>query len=263
MALFGRKTPLEKEWQLLLKQEYSFWERQKKRKENALTVKLEEKIPANLQSTLNTAFTKAFQLIFEKGTGLIEKSYPVQERKQRFQINDYTDDLRQNRKSLRRFGKDASAAGRGNTLLSGAAGVGMGLLGVGIPDIPVFTALLLKNLYEISISYGYDYTLPEERWFILRLIETALRSGEDYRWLDENLNAAICPDGTVRAEDCGAQLKETAEALSDELLYMKFLQGIPVVGAVGGACDAIVMNRVSRYARLKYQRRLLTKKGRG
>lgn len=262
MVLFGQKTPMEKEWQLLRKQEHSFWEQQKKRRENALTVKLEEKIPANLQSTLNTAFTKAFQLIFEKGTDLIEKSYPVEERKQRFQINDYTDDLQQNRKSLRRFGKDAAAAGWGNVLLSGAAGVGMGLLGVGIPDIPVFTALLLKNLYEISISYGYDYKLPEERWFILRLIETALRSGERFGWLDEDLNAAIRPDGTIVAEDSETQLQQTAEALSDELLYMKFLQGIPVVGAVGGACDAVVMNRVSHYARLKYQRRLLIKKSR-
>jgi hypothetical protein len=43
--------------------------------------------------------------------------------------------------------------------------------------------------------------------------------------------------------------------MSTELLYMKFLQGIPVVGAVGGAYDAIYMKRVGKYAELKYRRR--------
>ena len=36
---------------------------------------------------------------------------------------------------------------------------------------------------------------------------------------------------------------------------MKFLQGIPVVGAVGGAYDAVYLKRVAEYAELKYRRR--------
>lgn len=35
--------------------------------------KLEEKIPPKLQGTLDAAFAKAFALIFEKGTGIIER----------------------------------------------------------------------------------------------------------------------------------------------------------------------------------------------
>ena len=38
---------------------------------------------------------------------------------------------------------------------------------------------------------------------------------------------------------------------------MKFLQGIPVVGALGGAYDAVYMRRVSKYAELKYRKRFL------
>ena len=45
--------------------------------------------------------------------------------------------------------------------------------------------------------------------------------------------------------------------MSKELLYMKFLQGIPVVGAVGGAYDVVYLKQITEYANLKYERRFL------
>ncbi|MBQ8597143.1 MAG: EcsC family protein, partial [Lachnospiraceae bacterium] len=47
---------------------------------------------------------------------------------------------------------------------------------------------------------------------------------------------------------------------SKELLYMKFLQGIPIVGAAGGAYDVIYMKQVVKYAEMKYRRRFYTKR---
>ena len=55
------------------------------------------------------------------------------------------------------------------------------------------------------------------------------------------------------------QIDQTAGCLSKELLYMKFLQGIPVIGAVGGAYDAVYTKRVVKYAEMKYRRRFYTK----
>lgn len=52
-------------------------------------------------------------------------------------------------------------------------------------------------------------------------------------------------------------IAKAAGCLSKELLYMKFLQGIPIVGAAGGAYDAIYMKKVVKYAELKYRRRFL------
>ena len=43
---------------------------------------------------------------------------------------------------------------------------------------------------------------------------------------------------------------------------MKFLQGFPVVGAVGGAYDVIYMKQITEYAKLKYKRRFLEKQRR-
>ena len=61
------------------------------------------------------------------------------------------------------------------------------------------------------------------------------------------------PAGYDRTE----QSKKTAGALSKELLYMKFLQGLPIVGAVGGAYDVIYMKNISEYAQMKYRKRFL------
>ena len=56
-------------------------------------------------------------------------------------------------------------------------------------------------------------------------------------------------------------IHQTAGCLSKELLYMKFLQGIPVVGAVGGAYDVVYLKQITEYANLKYERRFLERLG--
>ena len=38
----------------------------------------------------------------------------------------------------------------------------MGVLGIGLPDIPVFTGMILKNIYETALQYGYSYESREE-----------------------------------------------------------------------------------------------------
>ena len=56
------------------------------------------------------------------------------------------------------------------------------------------------------------------------------------------------------------QIEKTAAGLSKELLYMKFLQGIPIVGAVGGAYDVVYLKQITEYANLKYKKRFLINK---
>ena len=54
-----------------------------------------------------------------------------------------------------------------------------------------------------------------------------------------------------------AQIRRTSDALSQELLYLKFVQGLPVVGVVGGLSDMVYQKKISDYAALKYKRRFL------
>ena len=90
-------------------------------------------------------------LKIKKGDTVIRKAGRQESRKQDYMIRAYLADRRESRRNLRAFRKAAAAAGRGNVALSGAAGVGMGLFGVALPDIPLFTGLLLKSIYETAV----------------------------------------------------------------------------------------------------------------
>ena len=136
----------------------------------------------------------------------------------------------------------------------------MGLVGVGIPDIPVFTAMVLRSIYEIALSYGYEYETEGERRFILMLIQGAVSYGKEMLAVDAKIDEYIATAETPEDYDEKIQIEKTAAGLSKELLYMKFLQGIPIVGAVGGIYDAVYMKRITEYANLKYKKRFLMKK---
>lgn len=260
--MFQKKTPYQKEWEKFVKKEQKYLDKQKEKKESFLNQKLEEKVPEKLQGTLDAAFAKAFHLIFEKGTGVIEKTYRKEEIEKKYQINEFTNEIRQDKKSLRAFSKNAKGSGTKNLVMSGAAGIGMGILGVGIPDIPVFTGMILKSIYEIAMHYGYSYEMEEEQYFILLLIQGAVSHGEEILTIDNKINHYVSSSIWVKEETKEEMIQKTAFYLSKELLYMKFLQGIPVVGAVGGAYDVVYLKQITEYANLKYERRFLEMLGR-
>ncbi|NLD18894.1 MAG: EcsC family protein [Clostridiales bacterium] len=250
-----QEKALRKEWQRLKRQEDRFLFNRISKKDTKLNRLLDDKVPSKLQHTLDAAFAKAFSMVFEQGTGIIEKTYNKKKINNKFMINDFADGVQRNRKSLKRFSKKANGSHAVNVAISGASGVGLGILGIGIPDIPLFTAGLLKGIYQMTLHYGYQYETEEERYFILLLIRGSVSYGNDLQKIDEQINEFIetgnLPDDYQRQD----YIKKAANSLSKELLYMKFLQGIPIVGAVGGAYDAIYMQQVLKYAGFKYRRR--------
>lgn len=130
---------------------------------------------------------------------------------------------------------------------------------MGIPDIPVFLGVLLKSIYEIALSYGFSYDTEEERIFILKLIEAALSHEEELAGRNTELNLWI-QGGRTFDISRSDQERRTSDALSRELLYLKFVQGVPVLGVVGGVSDMVYQKKISDYAALKYKRRFLEKK---
>ena len=259
--MFQKKTSYQKEWERFVKKEKKYLEKQFHRKNSFLNQKLEEKVPSKLQETLDIAFAKAFHLIFEKGTAVIEKTYRKDEIEKQYQINKYANELKQDKKSFRTFSKNAKGSGAKNLVMSGAAGIGMGFLGVGLPDIPVFTAMILKSIYEIAMHYGYSYETEEEQYFVLLLIQGAVSHGREMLDIDQAINYYIGSHIWMKEESKEEMIQRTAGCLSKELLYMKFLQGIPIVGAVGGAYDVVYLKQITEYANLKYERRFLKKVG--
>ena len=249
---------LEREWSRQLAAEKKYIDGRSKRSESRLNAFLETRVPEKLKETLDTGFAKAFELIFAKGTGIIEKSYNRRDIERSSRVRRIIAENNQTERALRDATRSSAAQKTKNTVLSGISGIGMGLIGVGIPDIPVFTAMLLKSLYEISLSYGYDYDDISEKYFILLIIGAALRCGDELKAADERVNYFIENGAEPDVETMKTEMRIAAEGLSGELLYMKFLQGIPVVGAVGGAYDPVYIDRITRYAGLKYKRRFLS-----
>ena len=187
-----RQNRWEKEWMILEKKELRYLERQREEKKpSALRQKLEEKIPEKLEDTLNAAFVKAFDLVFEKGTGIIEKTYNKEQQKMDYQVREYAAGLKANRKTVKAFGRQSQAARAKNLAISGVEGVGLGLLGVGIPDIPLFTGMILKCVYETALHYGFDYRTEKEKYFVLLLIEGAVSYGEHLEAVDKKIEAYI------------------------------------------------------------------------
>ncbi len=232
--------------------------RQSAGQESLLNRKLEKVVPENLQDKLDMAFGKAFQLVFEKGTKVIEKTYAKEKQEDAYRVREFTLGLRENRKNLKAFSRQAGMTSAKNLAVSGVEGVGLGLLGIGIPDIPLFTGMILKSVYEIAISYGFPYDTWEERLFILKLIRASMEHGENLEALNSEIDEMIDGDGAWQGEQ-REEIRKTAETLSRELLYMKFLQGLPVAGVVGGIADAVYLKKITEYASMKYQRRLLLK----
>ena len=247
---------IEKEYAKMIKAERVFLEQNLHRKVSNWQEKISKHVPEKLSNTLNTAFFKAFELIFEKGTGIIEKTYNREKKKQDYKVNEYAADLKNSRKTIRAFSKQANASKNLNMAISTLEGVGMGVLGLGIPDIPVFLAVLLKSIYEIALSYGFHYDIEEEQIFILKMIETALSHENKLMTGNMELNSWLKeprPFEISRTE----QIRRTSDALAEEMLYLKFVQGMPVIGVVGGLSDMVYQKKITDYAAMKYKRRFL------
>lgn len=288
-----KKSPRQMEWKALEKKEERFITAARHQKEPLLNRKLERFVPEKLEDTLNLAFYKAFELIFNRGTSIIEKTYRKEDMENTYKVNAYAAGLKESRKTMKAFSREAGKNKVRNLAAAGAGGIGLGALGIGLPDIPLFTGMVLKSIYETAISYGFSYDTAEEQCYILKLISTALSRGDAAESGNRSLDAmgrlirtgtplsetalsgtplsetfagqdglAALPGGPEShdtASLCTSLMQQASHALSSELLYMKFLQGIPIAGIIGGMYDAVYLKRIADYADMKYKRRFLEK----
>lgn len=261
---------LYKELQKINKQEEK-WLSAKERN-NVVKDKIYEKVPDGLSHTLELAFEKAFSLVFLKGRKILEKTFDKEALQMEFTVGDQLVEQKQTKKSVKLLGKKQERDNLINHASTTATGFGLGLLGMGLPDIPLLVSTILKGLYEVALSYGFSYESKEEQIYMLRLIRTALATGEDRRKV---FSECFSPAGSailsstdsgsalpaIYEVDLSEEIKRTAKALSDALLVEKFVQGIPIVGVVGGFVNHTVYKKILFLGKLEYKKRYLLSKG--
>lgn len=218
---------------------------------------LTEKVPASVYHGLRGAFGKAFSLVFEKGTPLIDKTLDHTALTQEYQLQDYAVRLTQSRKELKRMRKAADKSKLLGSAVTMAEGVGLGALGIGMPDIAVFIGMLLRGAYECAVRYGFAYDTPQGRYLILRMMETALLRGDAWTEANAEVDALLTLHRQVTEEELKAQIQRTADAFALDMLITKFVQGLPVVGIAGGIFNPVYYSRILQYVQLKYYKRYL------
>ena len=225
--------------------------------------KMEEKIPTKLKATLNLTFYKGFQLIFDKGNKYIEKTYNKDKSKLQYDLNNYYVQRKLSNKNIKKLDKQSNMSKIKNTYISVAEGAILGFLGIGLPDIPLFISIIIKTIYEVELSYGFDHKNEEEKCYILLLICGAMTKGTEqnkYNKQIELLGKQI-DENIINAEiDLQKQMKITSDVLSESLLTTKFIQGIAVVGVVGSIVNYIIIRKIGKFAGLKYKKRYLLKR---
>ena len=154
--------------------------------------------------------------------------------------------------------KSAKRSHARNMAMTTVEGIGLGALGIGMPDIVLFISAILRGVYETALNYGYDYISREEQMLILKMMAASLSEGENWQTRSEEIDDLLAGgECDTSKEAYQAQLQDTAAMFAVDMLLLKFIQGLPIVGILGGAANPFYYNKVMRYVQLKYNKRYL------
>lgn len=255
-----QEIALNKELQTVEKQEKKMQQAALKAKPVTWKTELESRIPEKVYTGLESAFCKGFGLVFDQGRAIIEKGYNKENIQADHSIRDFAVQVKGGRKELRKMHKSAKQSDLMNLAVTTVEGVGLGALGVGMLDIVLFLGTLLKGIYETALNYGFEYESRQEQIFILKMMQTALSTGEDWVTRNTEVDEMLMLETVgITDEDFKRQMKDTAAAFAVDMLLLKFIQGLPVVGIIGGAANPVYYRKVMRYVQLKYRKRYLLK----
>ena len=259
-----REAALRKELLAVEKQEKKMEQAALKAKPAPWKKELESRIPEKVYAGLESAFCKGFGVVFDQGRVIIEKGYNKEDLQADHAIRDFAVQLKGGRKELKQMHKSAKQSDLVNMAITTVEGIGLGALGVGMPDVVLFLGNLLKGVYETALNYGFEYESRQEQMLILKMMQTALSNGES--WVQGNaeveellgLETVDITDDTFKQ-----QVKDTASTFAMDMLLLKFIQGLPVVGIIGGAANPVYYSKVMKYVQLKYRKRYLLKQKSG
>lgn len=219
---------------------------------------LEEKVPEKVYGGLNSAFAKGFALVFLHGRKAIEITYKKENIAQNHTVRSGGFQATGKRKEIKLLHKSAQKSNGLNIAVTTVEGIGLGALGIGMPDIVLFLTTVLRGVYETALHYGFEYESRFEQMLILKMMAASLSTGEDWFRRNREVNDWILRESReIPEEDFQMQIQDTASVFAVDMLLLKFIQGLPVVGILGGAANPLYYHKILQYTQLKYKRRYL------
>ena len=177
----------QREWARQLREENRWRRKALHRQPGELQARIAEKVPETVRDTLTAAFGAAFSAALAGEPLLRRTASPKAEARR----------LARAEEQLRTPERFSSVRGTGRSAVFSAAaasavrGSGLGLLGIGLPDIPLFAASLLRSLGQIARGYGYITSTRKERRIMLLVLDAALAGGMEYPALSDQLDQAL------------------------------------------------------------------------
>lgn len=259
----GIMTLKEKELNILLKEELKFIKKKPsqflKKEKDFLNSFIEYKTPEKIQITTEAVFQSAFEFIFEEGIDIIEKTYSKYKLQNEYENNKKEFNLKRNEKALKKFDKSVKTSNNISAFLTGVKSTALGTLGVGLPDIPIFVAEIIRVVYSTALKYGYSYENENEKIFILSIIAFALcetSQKQKYSGICDNIAECIETEKNISISLKDMEY-ETSQILSKTVCGTKLIQGVMIAGILSSAGNISIINNVSKSAYLKYKKRFI------
>lgn len=247
----------EKEQKLLF--EDPFWKKAVSKTTGSVKAKIEDKIPEKLEDTLNKAFTAAFKMVFQEGKVLIKKTYNEETLKSEYADKRVGVQTKGDRSLIKKLRRPAEKRYFKSLGVAATEGVGLGLLGIGLPDIPILIGNMIRTCTVSAQSHGLDTDRKDEQVYMLMMIRLAAMPVEERTAVNRQLDALgdAIDSGKEIFLDLETEMKETSERLSMTLLFSRFVMGLPVVGVAGGLYNPVIVSQLHQLAEVKYEARLL------
>lgn len=221
-----------------------------------LQAKVKEKIPPKALLTLESAFEKSFVLVFRKGNHWIEKVSKLEDKQLIGKVLEEEFQKQESKASLKAMDQRVRSSKLHHVSFTWLKSSVLGLLGIGIPDIPVYLASVLSGIYSVGASYGINIQQEQEKAYILIMLCALLQEDENKPYWKETLDQF----SYANSYDMTMLMKEASHALAYQELQAKFLQGIPLVGVAGSMMSSALQAKILAFAQVSYRKRCLVKK---
>lgn len=216
--------------------------------------KIKDHVPDKAMMTLEKTFATSFSIIFQKGSKWIEKAINIKDKQEMGAFLKKEFQQEETRSHFKAFDHRIKAAKWKHLSFSTAKGAVLGLLGIGIPDIPIVLASLLSSIYSIGATYGFDVRTEKEKLYVLLLLCAACDEETHKETWKMELHK-------FEMDQCEYDVKQLVHSASHALAYRelqaKFLQGIPIAGMIGSFMSNATQSHILTFANVAYQKRFL------